>query len=896
MGLTSKLRLRTFGELTLVRTDTSGTQANGRNGAQRRSLTLLAVIALHRAGVSRERVMSILWPESDDESARNALRQAVYATRRETGIDDIILGTTELRLNPEVISSDVDEFETALEEGDLDRAATLYRGPFLDGVHVRNSPEFERWAESQRSRLATEYRTALERLARDATRTENHTNAIKWWSQLAAADPLSSRIAVELMEALASAGDSASALAHFRIHEAATHTELGSAPDKSVISVADRLRASSAPITQRQVKRSPSAASRAVAEVDATPLGAAPATDTTSIAPRRSPRFRNAAMIALPILVIAMGLAVAATMRASRADEPRRVVIAPFENRTGDPSLDPIGMMTADWVIDGISRTGLIHIVDPATAFFAARDARAERAETRGIPSIAKALSEATGASIVVTGDYYRKGGTIEFHGRITDASNDRVISTIEPVAIRFDSAINGVEIVRQRVTGLLAHAFDARISDVVDSQTRPPTFAAYQEYVAGLREFMMGAGGDAGTCPAPTRSSVAPPPAPVVVNPQATAAPCRSEPEPFIGYERAATHFRRAFEMDTTFVSALFWTSHALSNAQKYEEASVLLDSITPKRDRLSPLERFGLDALRWRDRGATDSSISAAIAAARLAPRSQWVWNAAYWALPDNRPRTTIALLESVDPDKGWWKGWPQYWGTLAMAKHMIGDYRGESAVIARGLQRYPASNMIRQGEIRNLIARKQVSTAMQKAREMIVAEEPEMPTAVSLTVFELRQHGYLKEGDRLIDDLRPWYQAKGSLKPQGQWGFGRVLMRGERWKELGPHFRPLVEKYPDNPVAKTYVGISAAALGDTATALRIYETLKSLGNDPNALFGRAGIAGRLGRREETVELLKRTWALGHSKTGTAHPPRDNLNFIRGYPPFEELVKERR
>jgi hypothetical protein len=34
----------------------------------------------------------------------------------------------------------------------------------------------------------------------------------------------------------------------------------------------------------------------------------------------------------------------------------RRVVVAPFENRTGDPSLDPLGAMARDWIAQGLSR------------------------------------------------------------------------------------------------------------------------------------------------------------------------------------------------------------------------------------------------------------------------------------------------------------------------------------------------------------------------------------------------------------------------------------------------------------------------------------------------------------------------------------------------------------
>jgi DNA-binding SARP family transcriptional activator len=38
--------------------------------SQRRPLALLSLVAASRAGVSRDRVVALLWPESDDEHAR----------------------------------------------------------------------------------------------------------------------------------------------------------------------------------------------------------------------------------------------------------------------------------------------------------------------------------------------------------------------------------------------------------------------------------------------------------------------------------------------------------------------------------------------------------------------------------------------------------------------------------------------------------------------------------------------------------------------------------------------------------------------------------------------------------------------------------------------------------
>ena len=233
------LRLRTFGGLALT------SQARVLSGAasQRRPLALLAVLAVAGSHpVSRERLQALLWPESDEVRARRVLAQTLYALRRDLGDPAVVLGTADLRLNPDLITSDLAEFEHALAAGAYERTVVLYEGPFLEGVHLADAPEFERWAEDERARLAHGAHRALERLARTAAQAGDAEVAAGWWRRLAALDPLDARAAVGLMEALAAAGDTAGALQHARVHEALFREELDAPADPAVAALAERLR------------------------------------------------------------------------------------------------------------------------------------------------------------------------------------------------------------------------------------------------------------------------------------------------------------------------------------------------------------------------------------------------------------------------------------------------------------------------------------------------------------------------------------------------------------------------------------------------------------------------------------------------------------------------------
>ncbi|HEX2211285.1 MAG TPA: BTAD domain-containing putative transcriptional regulator, partial [Longimicrobium sp.] len=187
-----------------------GAQVTGR-AAYRRRLALLAVLASARGRpVGRERLMALLWPEHPPESARHTLSESLYVLRRELG-EIFAAAGSEVALDPARVESDVAAFEGALREGRRAEAVELYRGPFLDAFYVEGAPEFERWAEEERDRLARAFAGAVEALAEEAEAAGDALGAAAWWRRLAAHDPYSGRVALRLVAALGRGGESAAA-------------------------------------------------------------------------------------------------------------------------------------------------------------------------------------------------------------------------------------------------------------------------------------------------------------------------------------------------------------------------------------------------------------------------------------------------------------------------------------------------------------------------------------------------------------------------------------------------------------------------------------------------------------------------------------------------------------
>ncbi len=238
------LWFRTFGGLSVEGPD----GPLGGAATQRKALALLALLApAGSKGTSREKLVAYLWPESPGDKVFHRLTQLLYALRRDLRADDLFLGSAELRLNSAVIRSDLQEFNRALEAGDFALAARTYSGPFLEGFFLDEVPEFDRWLETERERLAERFRAAVESLAEEANRRGDWAAAASWWQQLAQADPLDARAVVRLLGALDAVGDRAGALRFARAYEARLRADYDLAVEPAVAAAVARLRQPVAP-------------------------------------------------------------------------------------------------------------------------------------------------------------------------------------------------------------------------------------------------------------------------------------------------------------------------------------------------------------------------------------------------------------------------------------------------------------------------------------------------------------------------------------------------------------------------------------------------------------------------------------------------------------------------
>lgn len=237
-----KFRLRTLGTVRLV--GAADDTVLGEHGNHRRRLALLAVLAASgEHGRSRDHLMGLFWPEVSQAHARHCLGQLLYAIR--TSLDeDVFTGVNPIRLNPASLDSDIGAFTDALARGELEAAVEMYGGMFLDGFHLSDAPEFERWMDTERRRIERSYIDALDRLAKNAEGARDSAAAVRWRQKLIETDPVSSKHAIGLIRALVNGGDHAAALKYAERYEAILGQELGTSVGREVAELVAEVRAS----------------------------------------------------------------------------------------------------------------------------------------------------------------------------------------------------------------------------------------------------------------------------------------------------------------------------------------------------------------------------------------------------------------------------------------------------------------------------------------------------------------------------------------------------------------------------------------------------------------------------------------------------------------------------
>ncbi|MGH7638859.1 MAG: BTAD domain-containing putative transcriptional regulator, partial [Gemmatimonadaceae bacterium] len=412
------------------------------------------------------KLIALLWPTADAENGRRYLSDSVYRINDALGAEVITGEGDTLRLDSALLPCDVVDFHAAVAAGDHGTAVGLYAGSLMDGFFMHDSPDFERWVDIERGRLAEEYARALDALADEATRRGAHTDAVHWLRLLAAHDPYSARVALKLMRAMRDAGDRAGAIRHARVHEQLIRQELELEPDADVSALAESLRSETA---DAQPQTGPSVVAPPPPAL--APLPSAPAAHPSPAPPRAQ---RRGAMVAL--LIVAAGATIVFSTSRDSSSEPagelRSVAVLPFANVSADPA--------NEYFSDGmteelIATLGGVQGLDVAsrTSSFAYKDRNVDVRE----------IGRQLGVDAVVEGSVRKSGSSLRIVTQLVDARSGYRLWSEE-----YEREANDVFAVQEEI----ARAIVARMSGSLSTQTAAArqgastNFDAYDLYLRG--------------------------------------------------------------------------------------------------------------------------------------------------------------------------------------------------------------------------------------------------------------------------------------------------------------------------------------------------------------------------------------------------------------------------
>ena len=736
---------------------------------------LLVYLAMER-DVTREVVQGIIWGDLPPDRARHSLNQALYLLRKELGDDWIDANGERLRAT-DSLSVDAIEFERQVAEGSPAEALALFRGDFLQGWNLRDTPEFEHWTDRVRLRLSRLHREARRSRLSELRRADEIPEALGVAREWLRRDPSGDEAHHALIEFLALSGRRADALEHFEAYERERAADQLPVADDS-LELVERLR-------DGEDLRDPGAGEpgdHGLEEVAARGPGEVLGADV------RTGR-RTGRVLAGAAAVVAIALLLFTALRDHSPTpvlDPGRVLVYPLENRTGDASLDPAGMLAADWITRSLARADFLEVF-PTSELMAVAGAPAGGEETpEDHLARAQASARAAGCGTLVTGAYYGQEPEIEFHAQVLQAPEWEVLESVGPIRAERVDPMEAVDVLGQRVLVGLSVRWDHRLRGVFAESARPPSYEAYVAFADGFRMFVFG------------------------------------QPR------EAAKALMRANEVSPEFTAPLIVAALALVQGWgDFEAADSVLRIVEASRDRLPPYDRLRFDLAQATVRGDHERAYRAAREAATLVPGGTAHFASANSAMDVNRPREALERLSTMDATQPEVAGFLMYWDKLTQAHHLLESYSQEleEALRARG---YNADRILPVWlEIRALAALGRLSEirpVLDESQHLIWTPAVNPGFILVRAAEELGAHGYSDGAQEVVAQFPAWFDSldpQQKARPDLRVLLGRAHYLAGRFDEARQLFAELRTALPANPVPLRYLGTIAARTGDPEAA---------------------------------------------------------------------------
>jgi len=565
-------------------------------------------------------------------------------------------------------------------------------------------------------------------------------------------------------------------------------------------------------------------------------------------------------LVAPAAAIVLLALSAAAVLRSARSEsiDTHRVLVALFENQSGDPSLDAIADVATDYVARGLTETRLISDV------YDAHTQRLMRGDTSRSTVVSDLmLAKAVRAGMIVRGSYFVDRDTLHFETMIVEGRSGRLVRSVQPAAGPIADRTRVVELLRQHVMA----AFATTVGPAFASwrvQSTPPSFEAYEEMLAG---------GDA---------------------------MWRFE------FAQAREHFERAAAADPSYLGAKVSQASADALFGACDEVDSIARLVLRVRTHITGAERAGLDWATAKCRRNELCELDAALAALAIEPHSAgWAIFGYLAASQLGRRQQALEILERVDVPSSGLSGRPLavFDDFLADARLRQGKRQEALEAERQGVAAAPSYANIVTTELTALAALGRTREVDERVTQVlagrVVNPDPAAPSAgqvVGCVANTLRTGNQVEWGRALMARAADWYHAQ---RPSVGAEEGEMPCR---WNILAPLYyagdpavvRAMYEQLFRSDSTNVRVIVTLAALaarrGDRSDAMRWDDAVARYAarTSESQSYPRARIAALLGDRDRAVALVSRAYEANETVPLDADPDFDSL---RSYPPLVAL-----
>ena len=564
------------------------------------------------------------------------------------------------------------------------------------------------------------------------------------------------------------------------------------------------------------------------------------------------------AAIALWVILPKRGPPEDGTPRAAQPDNSL-VAVLPFENLTGDPSLDHLGQAAAQKIGDGLVETEAAEVVPLVTLL--------SLSQQEGPARTPIDLAQVTGSETLVSGSYALQDELLTFVATVSDAVNDRLLCTLDARQEPGGKPADVIGVLRERI--MAAVTVHLSWDSGLRMTQQPPRWGAYREYVAS-REFW--------------ESDI----------------------------PKGIRHLERSVELDPDFLGGWHSLWAAYWNNGEWSKAESMLSPIREARANLTPTGREILASSEARVRGDLYERLRRLRDEYHLNPDYQGAaYAVANYAQKVNLPRECLEVVNTIDPSE--YLRVSVFW-VKSEAHHMLGEYEQQIEAAHEGREYYPQLLRFRAEEAGALAALGRIQKLHRLIDEIAVLRDEaasgsaplSLGDLMTMAASELRAHGQKEESLGLANLAVNWYSGLPQARMEEvryRDGLAFALRAAERWQEATVHFEALghtrvqIVANADDMDLMYYQGVLgtlAARAGKRERALSVSSELAAITGFTQGrnTYLRARVAAQLGEKEESVALLRQSFAEGMAYLMSVHREID-LEPLWDYPPYQELMR---